>query len=364
MKIAMIGMSPVLGGVETFIINTYRSLKRIDSNIQFYFISSNETICYSKEILSNNDYILKYPSRKKNIIKHYSAIRKIFSENKFDIIWCNQCSLSNIIELKMAYKYNVPIRIIHSHNSKNMGSSITLALHEFHKILVSKYANRYFSCSDLASKWMFTKKILNKVLIVNNSVDTNVFFYDVKNSMLSKEKFNVSNKLVIGHVGRFHTQKNHDYLIDIFCELNKKEPKSVLILCGSGELEPIIKNKVYDLGLDQSVIFLGNQMNMQKVYSCFDVLCFPSLYEGLPFALIEAQAMGIPCLISNNISKSVEITENLISFMDLKKSKSEWASELISISNKNKRITKNEIINSGYDLDTNMKYLYKTIIKS
>lgn len=353
MKILITGLSPSIGGVETFIINLYNSLRNM--NIEVYLLTYSDNLSYLSQIEDYGKTLILCHSRRDNYFLYMKDLNRIYSNYKFDAIWSNVCSLSSIDELTIAKKYNIPCRIIHSHNSKNMGGTITQFLHFLNKKKIHKYVTHYFSCSKKAANWMFPKSVLNKVNIINNSIDAKKFIFNPNLQLELKEEFNISNKTVIGHVGRFHFQKNHMFLLDIFYEASKINDNLVLILCGKGELKSKIKDKIKNLNLEDKVFLLEDRFDMNRIYQLFDLFLFPSLFEGLPFALIEAQAAGIPCLISDAISNEVQITSDRIKFMSLESSSQEWAKELLKMKNIRKRNTYEEIVEHGYDISVNAK---------
>lgn len=358
MNIAIVGLSSNIGGVETFIINIYRKLK--EDGHTFYFLTTEESICFENEIINNGDYILKYCARRTNVRKSKQDLQQIFKNYTFDLFWQNSCSLSSIQEIKMAYKFNVPCRIIHSHNSKNMKSALTLTLHSINKLFIHKYITQSFACSLVAAEWMFPSKVSKYTYIFHNSIDAAKFTYNKEKCEEIKKKFNLETSFVIGHVGRFHFQKNHIFLLEVFSCFIKKYPNSKLILCGDGELREKIVKIINHYDLQDNVILLGNKSEMADIYPMFDAILFPSLFEGLPFVLVEAQAAGIPCLISDSISKEVEITD-LIEYESLNSDATVWADRLYATLLKNKKNTFGEIKKAGYDVNSNCYELYKIL---
>lgn len=351
MRIAFVGLSSKRGGVESFIINTYQQIKKRSPEIQVRFLV-NDQIDYF-ELVSPEDQFIIYPSRRENYIQFKKSVRDIFEHNAFDVLWFNCCSLSNIEELKIAHKMGVKKIILHSHNSRNMGGKLTGVLHDKHKKCAGKYVTDYFACSNVAAQWMFPEN--TEYTVINNSVDTDRFVYQENIARSQREKYGCGDKMVIGHVGRFHHQKNHTFLIDVFAEYLRLNPDCVLCLCGDGELKESIVEKIDELGISDHVVFTGQINNTQELYQMFDVFLFPSLFEGLPFALIEAQAAGIPCMISDTISTEVAITD-LIHYESLQASPKVWAEHLdaLPITREN---TKQDLVTTGYDLDANAEFI-------
>ena len=193
------------------------------------------------------------------------------------------------------------------------------------------YVTDYMCCSELAGRWLFGDKAYDsgKVYLLNNAIDLDKFKY---NKSLRKEKrkeLGISDDtLVIGHIGRFVAQKNHTFLIDIFNELHKKNPSSLLLLVGQGPLMEEIKNKVKELKLNDSVRFLGQRNDVNELYQAFDVFCLPSLYEGLPVVGVEAQASGLLCILSNAMTKETKVLD-ITKFMSLNNTPREWADSIL-----------------------------------
>lgn len=359
MKIAVVGLSPKVGGVETFIINMFRSLYQ---KHDFYFLTSyDEDVCYKDEILKNNGKIIKYCPRRSSLIKCRKDLNKFFKSNRVDVLWFNCCSLSSIEEIKIAYKNNISNIVVHSHNSKNMGSKLTFLSHTLNKLILNRFVYNTIACSNIAADWMFNNTLRKNTKILHNAVNAKKFQYNKNLDIKMRKKLNIEKDCsVIGHVGRFHFQKNHKFLINIYEKYYKINKNSRLILCGEGEDKASIKEYVKQKNIENNVLFLGNRNDMEQVYQCMNMIVFPSLFEGLPFVLIEAQASGIPCLISDNISREVAIT-NLIHFKSLSDDPELWANCVKNLIVYEKKSTLDEIVKAGYDIEENVKNFEKIL---
>ena len=208
-------------------------------------------------------------------------------------------------------------------------------------------------CSELAGRWLFGNKEYDKgnIYLLNNAIDLDKFKY---NESLRKEKRKElginDDTLVIGHVGRFVEQKNHRFLIDIFNEIHKKNNNSVLLLAGQGPLMDEIKNKVISLKLEKNVKFLGQRNDIDKLYQAFDVFLLPSLYEGLPVVGVEAQATGLLCELSNDMTKEIKVLDTT-RFVSLNTSAEEWATIILDDYSKFKRHdTTSEITKNNFNI--------------
>lgn len=311
------------GGVEAVIMNYYRNIDR--TKIQFDFICDEDStnIPYEEIKKLGGNVIICPPYQK--ISKYEKFLINLFKEKQYKIVHSNINALS-VFPLYAAKKAGVPVRIAHSHSTTNKKewkkNLMKQALRPFSK----KYATDYFACSELAGRWLFGNKTFEqgKVTIINNAIDLDKFKYDEKIRKEKRKELNIKDDtLVVGHVGRFVTQKNHTFLIDIFNKLHKKEKNSILLLIGQGPLMSEIKQKVDSLGISDSVKFLGQRNDTNELYNIMDLFLFPSLYEGLGMVLIEAQANGLPCIASTEVPKIADISNN-VQFYDLNDSIDIW----------------------------------------
>lgn len=361
-KILVFGITDKAGGVESVIMNYYRNIDK--SKINFDFLCNSDIVAYEDEITKLGGRIYRITARSKNFKKYKIELNNFFKKHakEYSTIWVNTCSLANIDYLKYAKKYGIKYRIIHSHNSQNMDSRIRGLLHKLNKIILKKYATDFWSCSEESGNWFYNKKIISSknYLLVNNAIDTEKFKFDKYLRIEERRKLNLENNLVIGNVGRFHFQKNHKFIIDVFNEVVKKNNSARLILVGTGTLEDEIKQKVKKLKLEDKIIFLGQRNDVEKVMQAIDILLFPSLFEGLPLTLIEAQANGMPILASKDvIPNETKMSVNL-EFVSLQESAQKWANKLLSTDLSNKSLENIEIIvKRGFDLRTENKKIEK-----
>ncbi len=356
-KILIVGMTEGYGGIETFIMNIFRTLD--DKKYRFDFEKSQDNIAYEDEIIAKGANVFYVVSRGRSFFEHYRTIKKILRENQYDGIWVHLCSLSSIGELVLAKRAGIPMRIIHAHNSSNMGGKIMGCMHKFNRFRLDKYVTHKFTCSNEAKKYFYKNE--DDVIMIQNGIDFEKYYY---NQQLAKEvRAELELKedtLVIGHVGRFDAIKNHTFLIDIFKLVHEQQPNSKLVLCGTGELVESTKRKVEDLNLDDAVLFLGIRKDVHRVLQAMDFFLFPSKFEGLPFAAIEAQASGAKCLLSKNIDREVVITENVEMF-DISDAKV-WADYIIKNKEYKKRIM-TQLNESDFSLNKSCKTIEQLMEK-
>ena len=352
-------------GVETMLMNYYRYMDR--EKIQFDFLCNKKKPgAYDDEIKEMGGQIYITPGYNPlRYKKYFSYMKKLFREHsEYKIVHAHNGALA-YYPLKAAKFSNIPIRIAHSHNTK-INFDYKWPIKIFCKMQLKKPANYLYGCSKLAVEFYFGKDVLkkNNYSIINNAIEVERFLYDEAIRKKIRQQYNLTDKIVIGHIGRFMYQKNHTFLIDIFEKIAKREKNAVLMLAGDGELIENIKEKVHTLGLDEKVIFTGNVSNVNELYQAMDLFVLPSLYEGLPVVGIEAQTAGLPCVFSNTITEEVAITEN-VKFLDLKKSSSEWAKEAICVLKQSvdRKNMYEEITNKGYNIKIEAKKLQEKYIE-
>lgn len=339
------------GGLETMIMNYYRNIDR--STVQFDFlVHRQEEADYDKEILALGGNIYHMPVLNPFSKAYFNALDSFFKEHKYDIVHCHLDCMS-AYPLKVAKKNGVKIRIAHSHN-KSQDKNLKYPIKLFSKRLIPKYATHLFSCGKEAGDWMFNGK---PYIILNNAIDAQSYRFNPQvREEMRKELHLYDNDFVIGHVGRFNPQKNHNFIIDVFNCVHQKNPVSKLILVGTGDGQKAIKGKVNTLGLNDSVLFLGSRSDVNRVLQAMDVFLFPSLYEGLGIAAVEAQAAGLPCVISDNVPKECIVTD-LVDSVSLKNSYDKWEDIISNKKNTIRKDTYEDIRKSGFDVIENVTEL-------
>lgn len=355
-KILIFGMSSFPGGIESFIMNYYRNIDR--DMIQFDFISDTSAVAYEEEIKKLGGKIFKIRGWRKNPVLHYRDIKKVLIEGNYDIVHLNVLSAANIIPFLVARNAKIKRIIAHSHNSSAPKDVIKLILHNVNKKFIRYLATDFFACSNIAGEWLFGKEC-SGLVIIPNAIDIKQYAFDTSIRESIRNDLGINGKIVLGHIGRFAMQKNHNFLLDIFHEVHLKEPNSILLLAGDGELFNDIKKKVSTLGLDDSVKFLGRCSKTSDLYQAFDLFLLPSLFEGLPVVAVEAQASGLPCVFSDTISREVDLS-SMVKFVSLNAPVSTWADTILEhskLGNREEGYLK--LKKSGYDISDAARNLQK-----
>lgn len=349
------------GGAETMMMNLYRNIDKEKFEFSFLCCTEKEHSDYEEEIAKIGGKIYKVlPPSRVGYIKHYKDLMKIMTENgRFDIIHIHTLLHAGIVSI-VAKKAKIRTIIVHSHstNSGRKNNIITKSYEKISKFLIVKNANYYFACSEQAGGYLFGKDNVKngKVTIINNGILLNKFMN------LDKKETNLSeNSVIIGNVARFTKEKNHIFFIDLAKELVRKKIDFKIVLIGTGPLKKEIESKIEKEGLESYFNILGKREDIPELMSMMDIFVLPSIYEGIPVVLIEAQASGLPCLVSKNIDVSVDLELGLMHFLDINKTE-EWSE---TIQNKkfsklaNKQEIREKIEQKGYDAVLNAKQLEK-----
>ncbi len=352
------------GGAETFIMNVYRNIDR--TKMQFDFVLFRKEECdYNEEIrkLGGKIYwIPRYNGR--NHFNYKKAWHTFFKEHpEYKIIHGHVRSTASIY-LKIANKHSLTT-IAHSHSTSSRGSRAEQLFKNIIQFPIRYTADNLFSCSDEAGEWLFGTRSIKKenYRIVKNAIDTEEFKYNMIRRNEIRKQLAIQDKFVIGHIGTFTTPKNHTFLIDIFEAVYKQNCEAVLLLVGDGALRSSIEKKIEELGLSDAVKLIGIRSDIPDLVQAMDVFVFPSLFEGLPVTVIEAQASGLPCIISDTITTEVKIT-NSIKSLPLKEKPDFWSHEILNIDKNLIRYSQYKLISdNGYDIREVANWLQNFYIK-
>jgi len=342
-------------GTQTFIMNVYRKLDREKFRADFLLTNGKETD-YSREVVQYGSKIYVTPSRKSGPVIFYLSLIRFFRQHHNDYQAIHFCygSLTSIAALYLAYRFRIPVRIMHSHNSSVVGMH-NKVLHWLHRPLVSRLVTHRLACSEKAGRFFFMSKPFT---VMFNGIDVQLYSYSTEKRLKIRQELGIPEGcVVIGHVGRFVEVKNHSFILDVFVEYLKANNNARLLLVGVGELMDQMKEKTVRLGIDKNVTFMGLRLDVADLMQAMDCFLMPSLFEGLPFVIVEAQAAGLPCFISDVIDRGVDMTGN-INFLPLKSSASEWANSIGSKLKQFRRtVTDNKIITAGYDISSTTQML-------
>ena len=303
------------GGAETLLMNLYRNIDR--SKIQFDFLTCKEGV-FDNEIIEMGGIIHRIPYISDvGHFRYKKELNNFFAKNNhYSIVHSHMDKMSGFI-LQSAKKAGIPTRISHSHNTQSEGGLATKLYKWYAGQSIIPNATEFLACSGEAAKWLFPERS-ERAIILKNGIEHEQFAFSDEIRKQMREELSLDDEtFVLGHVGRFNLQKNHSFLIEIFAHYHSIHANSKLMLVGDGPLRSEIEQKARELHIEDEVVFLGVRSDINRLLQAFDVFVFPSLHEGLPVSLIEAQGSGLPCIISDQISKEVDLGMHLIDYAPL-----------------------------------------------
>lgn len=352
-RIAQVVGKMLGGDVEAVVMNYYRHIDR--SKVQFDFlVDSDSTLVPRKEIESLGGRVFEIPPYQ-HVIEYQRELQRLFKQEGWEIVHSHINALS-VFPLHAAKKAGVPVRIAHSHSTSGKGEHAKNALKAVLKTQSNRYPTHRFACSKFAGEWLFGKGVDFEV--VYNAIDLDRFRFNAEARVQARADLGlVGNQFAIGHVGRFTAQKNHTFLIDVFTEVAKRRDDAVLLLVGTGEAWDSVKALVDERGLTDRLQFLGQRSDVNRLYQAFDAFVLPSLYEGLGLVGVEAQVSGLPCLLSDAITREVDVTGRC-SFLPIDDPLA-WVNAInaLILESDAKRVSVNEDLFEQYDIDRQSAWL-------
>lgn len=354
------------GGAETMIMNLYRHIDR--AKIQFDFIVHTQDKCaFDEEIEQLGGRIFRVPRYVgKNHFAYTKAWKEFFNNNPNYKIVHGHVRSTAAIYLSLAKRAKM-ITICHSHATSSRGNIQKRIVKRFMQYPIRFISDYFFACSNEAAIWLFGKSIINNdnYHLLKNAIDLNLFSYNYRTRMEIREKLGLNGDFLIGHVGSFTKEKNHDFLIDVFYEISRRVSNSKLLLIGDGDLVNLIKIKIEKLKINDRLIIIQKSDRVFDYYMAMDLFIFPSLHEGLGIALVEAQSSGLECYASlNRVPFEAKVTEN-VEYLPIELGPEEWAEYIISkFKWENIRESKYiELKSKGYDINDTSKWLEKFYLK-
>ncbi|EEG77497.1 glycosyltransferase family 1 protein [Dethiobacter alkaliphilus] len=349
------------GGAESRTMDIYRKIDK--TKVQFDFAIHTDDKCFfTDEVSALGGKIYCFPRfNGKNYFDYKRAWNLFFKEHpEYKIVHGHQTN-TGFVYLNEARKNNVPVRIAHARNS-NKENIIKKYICKLTKL----YATHLFAVSQLAGISEFGRDVVDKgfVKIIPNAIEALKYSFDKEMRDIKRKELGIENKFVVSHIGRFHSQKNHSFLLETFKLIVKNNKDAVLVLIGDGPLRNEIEQQISDFGIDHSVILTGIRTDVPELLQAMDILLFPSHFEGLPGVVLEAQAAGLPCVISDKITNEVKITD-LVEYVSLDKSAAYWAEKVMKFSQSlERRNTYNAIVEAGYDTEAVANWYQDFYIKT
>ena len=332
------------GGMENFVMNLYRNINR--NLIQFDFVTHMDSDpSYAREIEELGGHIYQLPRLTSDPMANLKGIKRIVKQYGYVAV-VRHTPNALVIPQLFAAKAGGSVAICHSHSTSNA----KMTAHRIGRLIMKHSKVERFACSEPAGRWMYGNRPFT---VVHNAIDLDLFAFDsVKREQIRRE-FAISDKQpVFGHIANFVACKNHSFLMKIYRDIATKLPEARFFCLGGGDLRNRIMGEAAELGIGEKVIFTGMRPDSDAFLSAMDVLVFPSIYEGLPLTLIEAQASGIPMLISDTVNHAAEVTKGLCHWESLQEYSEEWAKEAIQLWNSNptRSCQREALAKAGFDI--------------
>ena len=309
------------GGLASVMMNYYRTIDKTRFHLDFASTNKELDPKLSDELDKSGSKYYGLGNRKKGIFSYSRKLNEVLKTGNYDVIHVNSNSATAALELWVAKKNGVQKRIVHNHTS--------ICDHKILNNLMKPFFDRLYTdaiaCSEKAGTWLFKEKMFQ---VLNNGISTDEFRFNNEDRQSVRRHYHIDNStVVLGHVGKIYKPKNHLFLINVFSQYQKKNINANLLLVGDGIMRAEVESEVHALGLESKVIFAGMQENVKAFLSAMDYFVFPSVWEGLPLAVIEAQASGLACYISDTIDKDVIVTNN-ITVLPITEGYDPWIPEL------------------------------------
>ena len=338
-----------VGGAETFLMKVMRCLP--PEEYQFDFLVSKAGGVYEREVLERGGSIYTVPPRRRNLLSAFQGIRTVVKQHDYSYVLRLGDAPIVGIDLLAAKWGGANHLAFRSCNALTGLSFQARAVNSVMRPILNGIANTKLAPSKLAAEFTFGKRFAKDAHILHNGVDLQKYSYDPAGRNAIREEFHLQDKLVVGHIGRFNKQKNHRYLLEVFREISVQRDDAVLLLVGTGEDRDLICGWIRELGLENKVIMAGQRFDIPQLLSAMDVFVFPSLHEGMPNTVIEAQATGLPCVIADTITREANIT-GLVQYLPLSESVSEWARVALEASALLRKDTAEDFRSQGYDIES------------
>lgn len=358
-----------VGGVQSVLKNVERYFDHSDFMFQYLYSSDGLSDSFDSYLLARDSLVYLLPRISlRNSFLYFSSIWRFYKENSKDIaavhVHAPNVALFHFLCAKW---FGVQVRILHSHNTRYSDNKIK-GLRNLFLVAPAKWlVTHRCACGVEAAKFLFGRKHLSETFILHNAIEVSQFVYDAEVRNRKREELTCTSSLVFGHVGNFLRQKNHAFLIDIFAEVHKVRPDSILLLVGLGPLEQEVRDKVHRLGLDDCVRFLGYRSDIPQLLMAMDAFLFPSLFEGFPVSLVEAQCTGLPCFVADTVTTEAKITDN-VQFLPItgQNAAKQWLDDILqTVSSFERRDQSEVLLKAGYDLAHEVKNLeqyYRRIV--
>ena len=346
-----------VGGIQSFVIGLHNAIDK--NEVQFdYLVSTREKGSLEPYVESLGAKVFHVPSRRESFVGNKKALGRFFRSHDYQAVHFHCSNLSYITPMRAATEAGVQLRIYHSHSTNLPKNPVHEFLDAANKSKVATTGNEFFACSDLAAEWLYKGTgVEDDVQILKNGIDSCRFIPDVQIRQRTRSSLQIDSSFVIGTVGRMCEAKNQEFLLDVFRNLLLVRPDAILMIIGDGPSRNQLERMSKAYGIESSVLFLGTRDDVPALLQAMDVFALPSKWEGFPVAALEAQAAGLPCLISQNVTKQAGIRKNAM-YLPINQGTGCWVDSLSGMHPVNERESGvADIVCAGYDIKSTAKTL-------
>ena len=339
------------GGAETFLMKILRTINREEYVLDFIVSADG---FYDKEVRALGGKVYKVPLRTEHPIAVYKAIKTIVKENKYRYFMKLCDTPVGILDILAARAGGAKRIVVRSCNAATNSSWIKERIYGLMRPFFNSLIDCKIAPSTLAAEYTFGKKAVKKgkVTLLNNGVDLSIYRFDALGRKQIRDEFNIDDGTTLfGHIGRFNRQKNHAFLLEVFAQCHRQNKNTKLILVGEGELKNEIQESAKKYQIEEAVIFAGVRRDIPQLLSAMDVFVFPSFHEGMPNTVIEAQATGLPVVLSDTITREADIT-GLLEYRSLTESANDWARVATSKMRPERTDYAEDFISNRYDIQS------------
>jgi glycosyltransferase involved in cell wall biosynthesis len=365
-KILQFPIAASNGGITHYAVENWRWMDK--DRFQCDFATMSPSLPFADDLKRMGADIYYISTYAEDDIKGFIKEFEDILSNNYDVVHLHTKQWKSITVEELCKKHGVPMTIVHAHSTRcdNDDAKIrereTQAHIRIRSELKKDVATDYWACSSEAARWLYGGNILSDVKVMKNAIDVDKFSFDLSVRNQLREHYGLTNKTVIGNVGRLVYPKNHVFLLKVFAKAKDYCNNLVLCIVGDGPLKTELESLTRELGISEDVVFAGNKDNVNEYYQMFDLMVLPSMFEGLPITLVEAQAAGLRCLVADNISKEIQIT-NLIKYIPL--NIDAWANELTKFNcNENRTNMTPSVENAGFSIKQQIVVVQNEYLKS
>ena len=341
-----IGIACEKGGIESFIVNVCSHLDQ--SRYLLSIIADCKNSPVEQELKQIGGKVLHIPSAVEDKIGYIKGLWTIIDKNRYDVVHIHKNSLANPVAIYICYLKGIKKIILHSHNTQPTNANSNVKVHEVFKKMTAKIPMIRLACSKQAAEWMYPENVTYEIL--HNGIQTAQYQLDSQKRQKKRHELGIENDMTaFCAIGRLTKQKNPIFLVDIFTQIRKRKENCRLYFVGNGVMAHEVKLYAKKSEFYKDIYFLGTRNDIPDLLQAFDLLLMPSLYEGLPIAAIEAQAAGLPLLISDNVDKDVKLTP-FTEYESIEKSPEIWAEHTLELKKSERNNSTDLIVKSGYDI--------------